>query len=115
MPDPRRLGHSSSRAAEQPWSITSSTLAEGTYAMPATATVGASTSVASGALSVTIDTTGPTISSISSTDAGGTAGLAQKGDSISVTFNEAVVDSAPATETMSVCAKNGCAPHISGS
>ncbi|WP_372400702.1 Ig-like domain-containing protein (plasmid) [Azospirillum sp. HJ39] len=72
------------------WSITSSALAAGTHSLSVKATdTAGNTSTASSGLPVTIDTTAPTVSSVTSSTANGTY---KAGDTVSiqVVFSEAV-------------------------
>ena len=75
------------------------TLADGTWSVTSTQTNSGVTSAASSAISMTIDTARPTVSSFSSTKADGTYGIGTT-INITATMSEAVVDGASITVTL---------------
>jgi hypothetical protein len=73
------------------WSATATTLAVGTYTAQATQTDSGGNTGTSSANTFTIDTTKPTVSSVSAANkTGGTAGKIESGDTVTFTFSEAI-------------------------
>ena len=96
------------------WSVTSTTLGQGTHNITATQTdLAGNVSAASTALSVTIDTTAPTVSTVTASPA--TADLGA-GKTVTLTFGLSEAVTVVGTPTLSLnTGNNGVATYVSGS